>query len=233
MKSTTKNHLGALAAGIMLASVTSGQAAVTIDEFTSPASPGQTVEITNGIIGQSLMDPGTGLGSSVIGGSRELKVEIQNTWGTSVAGASVNAVSTPSFLALYNDVDVASSLVVTWDANGVGMNQNLSTESEFVMFKVFNDHTTSYTIAIETFSVGTSLWSISNTDITNNVDLTFKFNDFVGTANLTDIDRITLTVSSGRGADVRIDSMSAVPEPASAGLALLGLAGLMVRRRRA
>lgn len=58
------------------------------------------------------------------------------------------------------------------------------------------------------------------------------FAGFVGGANLANIDRISLGFESGRSGDVSIGSLSTVPEPASAGLAVLGGLGLLLCRRR-
>jgi hypothetical protein len=62
--------------------------------------------------------------------------------------------------------------------------------------------------------------------------LVIPFAGFVGGANLANIDRISLGFESGRSGDVSIGSLSTVPEPASAGLAVLGGFGLLFRRRR-
>ena len=63
-------------------------------------------------------------------------------------------------------------------------------------------------------------------------NLTFPFAGFVGGANLANIDRISLGFESGRSGDVSIGSLITVPEPASAGLAVLSGLGLLLRRRR-
>jgi len=63
----------------------------------------------------------------------------------------------------------------------------------------------------------------------------FNFADFSGTADFSDIDKITVTVDGTSGADITIDDIesSAIPEPNTASLLLLiglGLCGTIRRK---
>jgi hypothetical protein len=111
------------------------------------------------------------------------------------------------------------------------MNANLIMDNRFDMINVFNDIPIAYTLTMETFGGGISTLTV-NTGANFEGNLTFPFAGFVGGANLANIDRISLGFESGRSGDVSIGSLSTVPEPASAGLAVLGGLGLLLRRRR-
>ena len=105
--------------------------------------------------------------------------------------------------------------------------------NQFMLFTAFNDLPTKYTIAFETFGVGggTSTQSL-NTGILYSGSLSFPFAGFVGTANLADVDKIVLTIEGGRSTDATLHALSVIPEPSSAGLALLGVVAVGLSRRR-
>jgi hypothetical protein len=91
---------------------------------------------------------------------------------------------------------------------------------------VVNDFLTPFSLTLETFGVGSS--STTNSILMG--DLDFFFSSLVGTANLTDIDRISIGIDPPRGGNVKIDDIvTFVPVPPSIvllGSGLLGLAGL-------
>jgi len=140
------------------------------------------------------------------------------------------ATSTDEFsLANGSNVDSLSRLI--WDANSGGLNTDLSLDYEFAVLNVHNDIPVAYTITMQTFGGGTSTQSVNTgTNFTGN--LIFPFGGFTAGADLSDIDRISLTIEGGRSVDVSMDALITVPEPASASLALLGGLGFLVRRRR-
>jgi len=86
-------------------------------------------------------------------------------------------------------------------------------------------------ITMQTFGGGTSTQTINTgTGYTGNV--TFPFSGFTAGVDLADVDSISLRIDGARATEVSVDALVTVPEPASAGLALLGGLGLLVRRRR-
>ena len=134
-------------------------------------------------------------------------------------------------LSLANGSNVESQCTLVWDANSIGLNTNLSLDYAFNMLNVHNDIPVAYTISMQTFGGGISIQTVSTG--TNYIgDLTFPFGGFSSGADLTDIDRISLTIDGGRSVDVSMDALITVPETGSAVLAVLGCMGLLVRRRR-
>lgn len=238
MKTPKKQKPGTLITGVLLTSMASLPAALVVDQFNSP-NGGQGVTISNGAVGANESDLQTGL-SSVLGGSRNLFLQVEAVYDLAhLSTANVNGVTSTDQFALANSPNVETLSRIIWDANSGGLNANLSLDNQFRLINVFNEIPIAYTMTMETFGGGTSSQTV-NTGTNFTGDLAFAFSGFAGGANLADIDRISLSFVSGRSADVSIGSVvtaseatSAIPEPASAGLAVLVGLGLMIRRRQA
>jgi len=230
MKTIDLKKMLALGIGMTLAGTVHG--AMLIDDFNSPIG-GQSVGIIDGVVGQHADLALNGL-AGVLGGSRDLYVEIQHTYNSPVAnqcGAAANGITSTDFLTYFNDANVDSVCKVTWDGNGSGLNTNLAAETSFLLFTTFNDSAVAYTITLSTIGGGTSTQTI-NEGAGFSGDVSFPMASFAGTASLADVDSITLAIEGTRGTDVSIHTFSTVPETSSTGLALLGVVGLGLARRR-
>lgn len=231
MQIHTPNRAGTLVTGALLTSMAALPAAVVVDHFGSPFG-GQGVSISNGIVGTSQDDVRTGL-AGVLGGSREIFLQLQAIYDpANFSSANVNGPTSTDQFALANGPNVDSLLRLIWDANGGGLNTNLSSDYQFSLLQAFNDIPVAYTITMQTFGGGSSTQTVS-AGANFNGNVVFPFSGFTGGANLADIDRISLAIEGARSVDVRFDALATVPEPATAGLVLLGGLGLLVRRRRA
>lgn len=231
MKSKTHFSVSRLMAGTLFASFAHSQAAVVVDHFASPLT-GQAAGITNGIVGTNVTSFQSGL--TVLGGSREIYLQVQNIYDVgNQVDASANSSTSPDYLSYSNDANVDSTCRLTWDSSGGGLNTDFSGETGLHLFDVFNDSLTNYTIALTTFGGGTSTQTVNKAPLFSG-DISFLFGGFVGGANLSDVDRIVLTIGGGRASDVSIHALIAVPEPSSGGMVVLGAASLaLLRRRRA
>jgi hypothetical protein len=209
-----------------LASPAAVQALPIIDDFDAPVG-GQSVNIG------TPTSTVTGL-AGVEGGSRDLALTVQNTFGGgSQSTGDVNTAFSAGTLQGSSGPNVDTALAITWDASDAGLNADLSGFTGLALEGVFNDKSTSYKITVETFGGGTSSLTIGQAgDFSGNVG--FSFASFVGSANLADVDRIVLEIDGARAADVSLDRLVAVPEPTTAAVLGLGLAGLawMGRARR-
>lgn len=217
---------GLLAWGVVLAASTAVRALPVIDEFDAPPG-GQVVD--NASPSSSV----TGL-AGVAGGSRQIDLTIQTTFAGSQSSETRVISAPPGVLDIANDSGVDSAVSITWDEDTSGMDLDLSGYTGLALEGVFNDRSTSYTITLETFGLGTSTLAIGQAgEFTGDID--FAFSSFAGTAVLSNIDRIVLTVDGARAADISLDRLVAVPEPGTAaavGLGLAGLAGFARSRRR-
>jgi hypothetical protein len=97
---------------------------------------------------------------------------------------------------------------------------------------VLNDFLTPFTLTLDTFGGGSS--STTNSILLGDLDLLFS--SLVGTANLSDIDRISILIDPQRGGDVKIDEIvtvekTIVPLPSTLLLLGSGLFGLVGGRR--
>ena len=229
MKNIAQRTYGTQITGMLLTSITDLPAAVVVDHFNSPVG-GQGVSISNGIVGTYQDDVRTGL--TVLGGSREIIFQLQSIFdAANYCSVNVNGGTSSDELSLANGSNVESQCTLVWDANSIGLNTNLSLDYAFNMLNVHNDIPVAYTISMQTFGGGISIQTVSTG--TNYIgDLTFPFGGFSSGADLTDIDRISLTIDGGRSVDVSMDALITVPETGSAVLAVLGCMGLLVRRRR-
>jgi hypothetical protein len=198
----------------------------TIDAFDSPVG-GQSVTILNGIAGSTASSLATGL--PTLGGSRKISIEVESILpGGNQTEAAINTFTTPSNYQLTQSTTVNGFGLIIYDANSAGLNADLSGFAGLRLAGVVNDFLTPFSLTLETFGTGSS----STTNSILSGDLDFLFSSLVGTANLTDIDRITIKIDPQMGGDVKIDNITTfVPIPATMLLFGSGLLGLVGWRR--
>lgn len=217
----------AIALIVGLSVVGASQAAVTIlDDFALPPG-GQGVNLGGAGSGNS-----SALGLPVPGGLRLIELAVTSGG----AGASANSTVLGQFqLIAAPGADAVAN--IGWGSvvyGGPQLNFPLSDPaiSGVALLGANNTVDTTYTVAVWTSGGGVS--SQAFTAPAGFVgDIKFFAKDFVGTANLADIDAIKVIVDpvlSGTISSVTIDAF-AIPEP-NAGLALAGLCGLGVLVRR-
>ena len=225
----TSNLTKYLAIGLAFAGT--AHAYVLIDHFDSPTL-GQDVAINNGNVGNSDSQQQTGLGD-VAGGARNIYIKILAcNPGTSQVSASANSSLSPHYFKFSNDIDSQSTCTITWDGfGGPQMNLDLSAETGMMLFSAHNDLAATYTMTLETVGTGVSTGIITAPSAFNGY-LQFPWSAFAGSADLSNIDNITLTIDGGSGLDVRIDAIGTIPEPSTAGLAMLGIGAFGLARRR-
>jgi hypothetical protein len=208
--------------------------AVTIDGFDAP-DVGQSAAIPNGTPGsifgslESFSSPDFSF--SII---RELVVEVQSIIpGGNFTQAEVNTFTTPSTYQLAQSVTVDSVGQIIYDQTLTGIPFNLSGFAGLRLAGVVNDFLTPFTLTLETIpQLGPSITSSATASILTG-DIDFLFSSLVGSANLAEIDRITIQIDPPQGGDVRIDGLVTidsivVPPPATLilfGSGLLGLIG--------
>lgn len=208
--------------------------ALMIDNFDDPPS-GQSVTILNGIAGSAATS--TALGLSTLGGSRKISVTVEffDIPGGNETSLQVNTFTSPGNCQLTQTILVNSYGLITYNADNAGLNVDLSGFGGIELVGLVSDLTDAFTLTLETFGGGSS-------SITKNVaggNIPFLFSSLVGTANLNDIDSITIKIDPPRGGDVKIDAIvtlePVVPAPATLllfGSGLIGLAGYGRRRFR-
>lgn len=201
---------------------------LTLDHFNDPAG-GQAVQILNGSVGSSAGSLTTGIAAP--GGSREIYTEIESILpGGSEVNLKVNTFTTADNLQLENSVNVESFAKVTWDANGAGLNANLTAFAGLGLYDVVIDKDTTFAITITTWGTGSATASVTKAaDFIGDINLLWA--DFAGVADVSNIDEIVVNINPDRGGDVAVHSLVAVPEP-NAGLAVAGLLGLGLLLRR-
>ncbi len=209
------------------------QAVSILDDFDSPLT-GQVVSLTNPTAGSTASNVETGL-AGVVGGSRALALTAQAVFaGGSQAQAEINLTTSPGNFQLTNSIRIDSLVTIGWDANGGGLNTDLSAFTGLALEGVENDLSTTYKITLTTSGGGSSSLTLTaGAGFAGNLD--FSFGSFTGSVDLADVDALVLEIDGARGADVIIDRLVAVPEPGTAlalGLGLTGL-GWLGRRRQA
>ena len=177
--------------------------ALTIDDFDSPAA-GQDVSLINNGVGSRSTSI---VGASVPGNIRELSLEIQGVLGSYEAKAAINTPATGETYQLTQSISVDSIGYLIYDGNVFGgpgiLNLDLSGFAGIRLAGVENDFSTPFTLTLETSGGGSS----TATSSILSGDLDFLFSSLVGTATLSDIDRITILVDPQKGGDVKIDEL--------------------------
>jgi hypothetical protein len=200
-----------------------------IDDFASPAG-GQSIALNNFPAGSSGFSFSPS--ATVLGGWRLVGVDIESVLsGSNSIKAAVNVADTPPNYQLEQSIRVNGFGTLKYDANGAGLNVNLTSFSGIRLVAAENDLLTVYTLKLESFAGGSS--SLSQSISSGAGDLDFSFASLVGTANLADIDRITLTINPDRAGDVYLERIVTIITPLPASLVLFGtglLSLLGVRR---
>lgn len=139
-----------------------------------------------------------------------------------------------------SSVDTLSVFGYGFDAVGVpganDLNMDLSGQSQFTLDVLSNDEQGTVAIAVRSSGVNGGSYIYSNikplaTGITSGFQsITFDFSEFAG-MNFADVDSIGVIVDNSASGDAVFDNFEAVPEPATLGLAALGL-GALARRRK-
>ena len=174
-----------------------------IDDFDSPDG-GQDVSLINNGVGSR----STSIVNATVPGSiREISIEIQAVTGSYEAKAAINIPATGETYQLTQSSKVDSFGLIVYDGNvleDVGnLNLDLSGFAGIRLAGVENDFSTPFTLTLETSGGGSS-------NATSSIllgDLDFLFSSLVGTATLSDIDRISLLVDPQKGGDVAIDGI--------------------------
>ncbi len=176
--------------------------------------------------------------STVLGGQRLLSatLKVMNLYSYGFFWVEAGTIT-------YDDLEVRvssgcyGSVSVSYDG-GSGLNFNVvdPSQGEFALLGLIHNHgSAQFTILVETTGGGSSVWQGSHSLSTARYDWHVPFTWFTGTADWTDIDRITLTAESlVSGGEMRIDGfdVTIVPEPRDYALtASLGLLVLVCQRR--
>ena len=202
--------------------------ALTIDDFNSPAA-GQVVSLTSQAPGSR---SGSIVDATVPGSIREISIEVQDRTGSYETKAAINTLATGETYQLTQSSKVDSFGLIIYDGNAVGnvgsLNLDLSGFAGIRLAGVENDFFTPFTLTLETSGGGSS--STASSILLG--DLDFLFSSLVGTATLSDIDRISILVDPQKGGDVTIDGIvtierTVVPVPATMLLFGSGLIGLL------
>lgn len=207
--------------------------AVIIDHFDEPES-GQTVSRTSvgTTTGTAVSFTSPAFGTT----SRTLSIQITAASSPAKATGSVNFTTADNY-ELINNPNTDSLGTITYSKVG-GLNQNLSGFNTFRLMNVSQVASTTYKVELDTGSpvTGSSTASVSKLgNFAGDVDIPFA--SLVGTASLTDIDRIIVTIDTdGKGTGALVDAVGlfAVAEPGSLlllGSGFVGLGALLVRRR--
>lgn len=199
---------------------------------------------TNDAVPTTLLEAGLAT-SNVVGGSRFTSVSaISGAVAPGVLEAKVS-VSTAAPGALSVSADAASPGVVgawqvMWDANGAGLGggSGIDLTSGGVLDRLAVDVLSADAGATTTFMLtdalnSTASLSIISPGVSSSTRVYFPFEDFVGVADLTAVTGIRMDITGPAATDMMVDrvfTMTVVPEPA--GLGLLGIALLAVRRKR-
>jgi hypothetical protein len=180
----------------------------------------------------------TGLDASIIGGQRDLTLDVASSAFGLNASTQVLAPNPPlpGFLGLSNDIGVTSSVTSTWDNFGVA---NFSGQTGFLINLVSVDLNANIEFSITDSS--NNVASLTKSNLTPGAQL-FDFSSFVGGASISSLKSISLKISGPEAVDAVVDFIEApmapdpqvVPEPASViGLGTLAGLALLKRKREA
>ncbi len=225
-------------AGAAFGALGAGSAhALLIDDFSKPDPGPQEVELpSNSAVGTTDTNTATGLSPNVIGGERDLELEITNSGSSSsttvgAAGASVDDDLSFTFPTSADPVE--ATLKITWDG-GTGLGGVDITEgggaTAFSSEVIATDAAFDFKLDVTDTSSNTSTSGFLN--VPGIGMQTLSFGAFTGSANFTSVDSITLTLRGQSPADFQIDNVQTVPVPATLGLLGAGLIGLGVLSRR-
>jgi len=222
---------------------TSSASAAVIDDFSAP-SGGQTVtQTTIGSNSQTLI----GLGSSVIGGTRQVNVTITSFSAVGVNGSASVKIQNPSAGAAEINADSNTDATETF---GYGTTSDLNVDltngglsNAFIIRLLLTDLPSlanANSITVSTTGGGSSTATFTIPGLVGNgnpspFDVVVPYASFTGTANFTDLDTIGLAINGPRSSDYTFDfiSTNSVPEPASLSLFAVGAMGVLSRRKRA
>lgn len=221
--------VASVVAGTLAFSVGEAQAAtITIDSFDDGF---QNFSATSGTV----FDSATGSTSDIVGGERDIRLEIiENRFGRSLS-AEVDALPPPpepGILAISNDTGVKSETTITWDGineNGLNLDVTGGGINKFFRFDLLTvDLSAVLTLSLD----NTATLTKSIPETTDPTSVIFNFNDFnnASAIDFTNVQSIALTVTGPANFDLTADSFVAtVPEPLTilgSGLAL-GFGGLL------
>jgi hypothetical protein len=216
-------HLvAALAAGV------SAQAQLVIDHFDAPGPAGTTV--SQAVVGTSAVTSVSGLGPTVLQGTRNMSVTVAVGAGLTYAAANV----TPDNYNLSVPIAVDAHGDVWWDGTpaGSGLNLDISGYSQFYFQGVGSDLGVTLTVTLFD-GANTESHSLTRPATLPLTEDRYMSTSLFTTVDLTSIDRIGLQVDTPQAGDAIIHVFYLVPEPASAGAAVAGLcvAGMVLRRK--
>lgn len=123
-------------------------------------------------------------------------------------------------------------LLLEYGTYGSDLNDNLSGFDRFRINFLANDNPMKVTITVSTTGGGTSsmMKSVAGGQFSAFTE-DFLFSGFAGGANFSDLDKISFLFDSSASGDFAVDSLQAVPEPATMAALAVGLS-LIARRRR-
>lgn len=171
-----------------------------------------------------------GSGDNILGGSRLVDVDAQ----TGAAGQSfAQLLDGDTFLDFVNDGLATSALTLDYGdfAGGVGeLNSDFDTNWDAIVVN-FSDVVGDglLTVAVES-SAGNGVSAAQTVMSAGTYSFFFNEAGFSG-VDFTDVDRVTITLQAGEGADFRMTAITReIPAPGA--LAVLGIAAVAGRRRR-
>ncbi|MBX9585349.1 MAG: PEP-CTERM sorting domain-containing protein [Gemmataceae bacterium] len=226
-------YLGAMAVALATALAAPASAGITlvIDDYT--AGP---LTLTQTGVGVMSATQGGLPPANVLGGERETTLNVTaSDFGLST---SLDILTGPGIQSVSNDAGNSSIVTQTYDGAGSaglgGIDLTANGGSFFLFGVISSDLGVTITINVEDTLGNTSTMSQA---IPGPGLLAFDFGSFLGSADFTSADSIQVVFNAPRDADYVVDffGVAGVPEPASVGLALTGLAafgGLARVRRR-
>ncbi len=232
-----KQLILATVGGTLLFATNAQAADLLIDNFDNTP---QSIELNTETTGSDLV---TGLAPDAIGGSRNLSLTVDNI-GFPGNGASLAVAPPPPddpfALTWNNDSLVSSMATVTWDANGSGLDADLTGQSGIRLDLFAVDLSAEIAFTIEDSSGNTA--ELDLTGLTPGI-VSFDFDNFtnIGGVDLTDIQVIEMMLDGPPSVDVTLDLLDfpeittnePTPEPSTIlGLVAVGGAGLLSRRRQ-